>query len=127
MSQYNPAILSAAETYLGLAEWPGASHNPAIVNMFKDVGHAGVNDDETPWCAAFVGSVLASLGLPHTGKLNARSYLTYGQSVRTQDARPGDIVVLWRNSPSSWQGHVAFFVAFRNGKIVLRGGNCGFR
>lgn len=123
MTQFNGAILEAAGAYLGLTEWPGAKHNPRILAMFADVGHGQVRDDETPWCAAFVGAVLASLGLPHTGKLNARSYATYGQLVRTQDARPGDIVVLWRGSPSSWQGHVGFFVRFDNGKVVLRGGN----
>jgi uncharacterized protein (TIGR02594 family) len=123
--KYNEAILAAAGEYLGLQEWPGARHNPQIVDMFAKVGHGHVRDDETPWCAAFVGSVLAGLGLPHTGKLNARSYETYGTQVRMQDARPGDIVVLWRGSPASWQGHVAFFVCFNGDKIVLRGGNQG--
>lgn len=125
MTQFNQAVLAAAEAYLGMEEWPGAKHNPKILEMFDTVGHGTVKDDETAWCAAFVGSVLASLGLPHTGKLNARSYQTYGQSVRLQDARPGDIVVLWRGSPSSWQGHVAFLVRFEGNNVILRGGNQG--
>lgn len=125
MLDFNSDILEAAGSYIGLTEWPGARHNPRIARMFADVGHRHIQDDETPWCAAFVGSVLASLGLPHTGKLNARSYLTYGASVPTQAARPGDIVVLWRGSPTSWQGHVAFFVEFRGDKVILRGGNQG--
>lgn len=124
MTQFNQAILEAAGEYLGIAEWPGAKHNPQIVAMFDAVGHSG-QGDETAWCAAFVGSVLAQLGLPHTGKLNARSYATYGASVRTQDARPGDIVVLWRGSPTSWQGHVGFFVRYDGDKVVMRGGNQG--
>lgn len=124
MTQFNAAILEAAGEYLGLEEWPGAKHNPAIIAFFERVGHR-IESDETAWCAAFVGSVLASLGLPHTGKLNARSYQNYGAPVRTQDARPGDIVVLWRGSPTSWQGHVAFFVEFKGDKVILRGGNQG--
>ena len=123
--QYNQAILAAAGEYLGLQEWPGAKHNPAVLAMFEKVGHNWVDTDETPWCAAYVGTVLASLGLPHTGKLNARSYEGYGATVRTQDARPGDIVVLWRGSRSSWQGHVGFFVRFDGDQVVLRGGNQG--
>ena len=123
--QYNQAILAAAGQHIGLEEWPGAKHNPQIVAMFAASGHGWVQDDETPWCAAFVGSVLASLGLPHTGKLNARSYASYGASVRMQDARPGDIVVLWRGSPTSWQGHVGFLVRFDGDQVVLRGGNQG--
>lgn len=123
--QFNQAILAAAGQYVGLTEWPGAKHNPAVLEMFEKVGHNWVDTDETPWCAAFVGTVLASLGLPHTGKLNARSYEGYGAAVRTQDARPGDIVVLWRGSRSSWQGHVGFFVRFDGDQVVLRGGNQG--
>lgn len=125
MTKFNEAILEAAGQYLGLTEWPGAKQNPKIIEMFDLLGHSGVKNDETPWCAAFVGSVLSSLGLPHTGKLNARSYLTYGQSIRAQEARPGDIVILWRDSPESWMGHVGFFVRFEGNSVVLRGGNQG--
>jgi uncharacterized protein (TIGR02594 family) len=124
MTRFNQPVLEAAGEYLGLQEWPGAKHNPQIVAMFEAVGHSG-HGDEVPWCAAFVGAVLASLGLPHTGKLNARSYQTYGASVKPQDARPGDIVVLWRGSPNSWQGHVGFFVRYDGDKVVMRGGNQG--
>lgn len=125
MTKYNDAILAAAGAYLGMAEWPGAKHNPKILAMFDDVGHGYVKDDETAWCAAFMGSILASLGLPHTGKLNARSYETYGKAVDLQDARPGDIVVLWRGTPKSWQGHVAPLVRLEGDTVILRGGNQG--
>lgn len=125
MTQYNKAILSAAEQYLGLEEWPGAKDNPRIVEMFGNVGHDWVEDDETPWCAAFVGSVLGGLSLPHTGKLNARSYEDYGTKVPLSGAMPGDIVVLWRGSKTSWQGHVAFFVKWDGDYAILRGGNQG--
>lgn len=125
MTAYNKAIFDAAGAYIGLSEWPGAKHNPEILRLFDDVGQGWVKDDETPWCAAFVGSILASVGLPHTGKLNARSYLTYGQSVRMEQARAGDIVVLWRGSRDSWQGHVGLFVRFEGNGVVVRGGNQG--
>jgi uncharacterized protein (TIGR02594 family) len=124
MAQNNQAILEAAGAYLGLEEWPGAASNPAVEKMFKDVGHDWP-DDSTPWCAAYVGSVLASLGLPHTGELNARSYENYGAAVSIQNAQPGDIVVFWRGSPASWQGHVAFLVRFEGDKVIVRGGNQG--
>jgi len=125
MTTYNRAILAAAGEYLGLEEWPGARHNPAIVGMFADVGHSWVQDDETPWCAAYAGSVLASLGLPHTRSLLARSYETYGTAVPIQSAVPGDIVVLWRGSPSAKTGHVGFFVRYEGANVILRGGNQG--
>ena len=121
--QYNHAILEAAGDYLGLQEWPGAKHNPEIVAMFGDAGHDWVTDDETPWCAAFVASVLARLGIAGTGKLNARSYLDWGHQV--SDAKPGDVVVLWRGDPAGWTGHVGFVVRLDGGKVWLRGGNQG--
>lgn len=125
MTQFNRAILDAAGAYLGLEEWPGAKNNPQIMQMYADVGHSWVEGDSTPWCAAFCGAILASLGLPHTGKLNARSYADYGSEVPIQSAMPGDIVVLWRNSPASWEGHVGFFVRFDGDRVILRGGNQG--
>lgn len=125
MTNYNAAILETAGSYIGLEEWPGAKHNPAVVGLFHAVGHSQINDDETPWCAAFVGSVLAQLGLPHTGKLNARSYLGWGQEVTQREARPGDVVVFWRGSRDGWQGHVAFLVRFEGDGVIVRGGNQG--
>lgn len=118
-------VLEAAGAYLGLAEFPGARHNEQIVDMFEDVGHAWVQDDETPWCAAFVGAVLGSLGLAHTGSLAARSYMDWGQAVRQANAKPGDVVVLWRGHPTAATGHVAFLVRFDGDKVLLRGGNQG--
>lgn len=122
---YSAAALNVAEGYLGLKEWPGAKHNPAIIQMFKDIDNGWVTDDETPWCAAFVGSVLGSIGLEGTGKLNARSYMSWGIDVKLTDAVPGDICVFWRESKDSWKGHVAFLVGFRRGKVLVRGGNQG--
>lgn len=123
--KFNAALLEAAGRHLGTAEWAGAKTNPAVTAYFEAAGHAEIHDDETPWCAAFVGSVCAELGLPHTGKLNARSYLSWGAPVSMQDAQPGDVVVLWRGSPESAQGHVAFLVRFDGAKAILRGGNQG--
>lgn len=119
------AIYAAAEGYLGLKEWPGAKHNPEIVKLYADAGHGWVQDDETPWCAAFVAAVLAQLGLQGTGKLTARSYLQWGEPVDLDDAEPGDIVVFWRGSPDGWQGHVAFFDSLAAGAVRVLGGNQG--
>ncbi len=124
--RYNPAILEAAGSYIGTQEWPGARHNPVIQGFFAASGHNPNEPDETPWCAAFVGAVLAGLGLPNTGRLNARSYLDWGVPVALADARPGDVVILWRGDPGGWQGHVAFLVRFDAGeRMILRGGNQG--
>lgn len=122
---FSAAMLEAAGRHMGVSEWPGARHNPVILGFFEAAGHK-VRDDETPWCAAFVGAVLAELGLPGSGALNARSYLSWGAPVAMADARPGDVVVLWRGDPKGWQGHVGFFVRWDGSdQVILRGGNQG--
>lgn len=120
------ALYKIAEAHIGLMEWPGAKHNPEIVKMYEASGHGWVKDDETPWCAAFVGSCLAQAGMKGTGKLDARSYLKWGEEVALDDAEFGDIVVLWRGSRDSWKGHVGFYAGIDvNGNILLVGGNQG--
>tara|TARA_R110000851_G_scaffold174949_3_gene321175 strand:+ start:10207 stop:10770 length:564 start_codon:yes stop_codon:yes gene_type:complete len=117
-------LLEIAGKYVGLTEIAGAKHNPQIVAMFKKSGAAWVEDDETPWCAAFVGAVLQDAGIKGTMKLNARSYLDWGTPVATPQA--GDVVVFWRGDKNGWQGHVAFFVRYNSaGGIVVIGGNQG--
>ena len=107
---------------LGTKEVKGQVDNPKIVQYFADVGHSWVKDDETPWCAAFVGSCLERSGMTSTRALNARSYLKWGRKI--DKPVPGCIVIFKRGN-SSWQGHVAFFVKEENGRIYVLGGNQG--
>lgn len=123
MTHFNAAILEAAGRHIGTAEWPGSRHNPVIQGFFAAAGADQNTADEVPWCAAYVGAVLAELGLPNTGRLNARSYLDWGVPVELADAKPGDVVIFSRGDPSGWQGHVAFLVRFDGDKILCRGGN----
>lgn len=116
----NPAFLIAISQY-GQKGIIGNSHNPQILKYFTDIGHSWVQDDETAWCAAFVNWCLLRAGLPHTGKLNARSFIKYG----TEATKPviGDIVVLWRISPASSYGHVGFYITENKHNIFILGGN----
>lgn len=119
---YNFEIMNAAKKHLGLKEYAGKPSNPVIDRFFTDSGFPGMTD-EVPWCAAFVGGVLAECGLPNSNSLMARSYERYGQKVAFADARPGDIVVLERGAKPF--GHVGFFVQWSGGNIVILGGNQG--
>lgn len=101
-----------AKRHIGTREIPGPKDNPKIVGWFEHVGHAWVVDDETAWCAAFVGAMLEEAGLQSTRKLNARSYMDWGASVPLGAIQEGDIVVLWRESRDSWKGHVGFFAGW---------------
>ena len=109
--------------YLGLRERAGKQHNPEIVAMFSDIGHSHVKDDETAWCAAFVGSCLERGGVRSTRKLAARSYMEWGQPVDLDKAHEGDVAVFWRASPDSWKGHVAFYVDHHDDVVNVLGGN----
>lgn len=110
-----------AKAEVGTVEWAEGS-NPKVVAYFKNSGNAGIKDDETAWCAAFVGAMLKRAGMKGTGLLTARSYLKWGMEVDRKDAREGDIVIFKRGN-SSWQGHVAFFVKDNGGTITVLGGN----
>jgi len=119
--QVNAYALACEE--IGTRELKGDKHNPDVVQYFADVDHAWVKDDETAWCAAFVGAMLERNKLPSTRKLNARSYLDWGDPVDLESARAGDIVVFSRGNPAGWQGHVGFFVRRNGTNIEVLGGN----
>lgn len=125
MKAVSATIYSAAHAHLGVKEWAGAKHNPEILDFWRGAGLTEITDDETPWCAAFVGAVLGEVGLRGTGKPNARSYLQWGESVDLKDAEVGDVVVFWRGKPDGWQGHVAFYAGRVGNKIKVLGGNQG--
>ena len=110
MTELNQIIYDTAYSYLGLREYPGAKNNPEVLKLYKEAG-VPQKADQVPWCAAFVGAVLAQCGLKGTGSLSSRSYKKWGDNVPIHQARQGDVVVLWRVDRNSWQGHVGFFVA----------------
>jgi uncharacterized protein (TIGR02594 family) len=112
-----------ARSYLGTRELKGSADNPKIMEMYRTVGHDWVEHDEVAWCAAFVGHCLEKAGFASTRKLNARSYLTWGEKVAgLEQAREGDVVIFTRGS-STTQGHIAFFLKATGSQIEVLGGN----
>ncbi len=116
------AMLRLASQYIGLQETPGKGNNPVIIQMFRDIGQSWVQDDETSWCSAFINWIAWNVKCEMSGKLDARSWLKIGTDVNIPE--PGDVVVYWRDSISSWKGHVGLFTGYsRTGKIWTLGGN----
>ncbi len=114
--------IELAKTQLGIKEILGKTDNPEILKYFKIMGVSeSVLKDETAWCSAFVNWIAISCGLPHSGKLDARSWLHVGTP--TAHPKEGDVVVLWRESPNSWKGHVGFFIKATKDHIYILGGN----
>ncbi|MEP2773089.1 MAG: TIGR02594 family protein [Fulvivirga sp.] len=121
------SILKTAVAELGEKEVSGPdAHNPTIVSYAQEAGFKWVNDDETPWCSIFVNWVAKKHKLQASNKANARSWLLVGKPVDSEP-EPGDVVIFWRESPSSWKGHVGFFLGFsKNGdRVYCLGGNQG--
>jgi uncharacterized protein (TIGR02594 family) len=87
--------------------------------------HVGTNiegyDDKVSWCSSFVNWSFTQAGIAGTGSALARSWLDWGQELESPAL--GSVAVLWRESPSSWKGHVGFFLRADNERIYLLGGN----
>ena len=112
--------IELARQFIGLHEVKGREHNPEILQMWKDIKRGGIKDDETPWCAAFVGSMLERCGIQSTRFESAKSYLSWGEKLD----RPvyGCVVVFSRDGG----GHVGFVVGKdKAGNLLVLGGNQG--
>ncbi|WGD35822.1 TIGR02594 family protein [Olleya sp. YS] len=116
------SIISKALSEYGVKEVIGAKDNQRIIKYFDQIGFNGSKlKDETAWCSAFANWVAKTAGYEYSGKLTARSWLTVGES--TNQPSVGDIVVLWRENPKSWKGHVGFFVKQTKSYVYILGGN----
>lgn len=112
-----PAWIKLARSYIGTAEIKGSKHNPKILQMWKD-SHLSFKDDETPWCAGFVGAVLEKCGMKSTRSGMARSYEKWGVGLKAPAV--GCIVTFKR----SGGGHVGFVVGKdESGRLLVLGGN----
>lgn len=111
-------ILNTATQWIGKNE---TNDRQELAAFIKKAG-ISINPDNTAWCAAFTNAVLYAHGIKGTGAINARSFLDWGKGTTTP--QPGDIVVLWRGSRTSWQGHVGFYKGVdSSGNILILGGN----
>ncbi|MFM9848759.1 MAG: TIGR02594 family protein [Hyphomicrobiaceae bacterium] len=115
-----PPWMAVAWAELGQSEVSGAAANPRVVDYFRQLGHRAIADDETAWCAAFVGACLERAGFSSTRSLIARSYLEWGEPATEPAA--GSIAVLTRGASTSL-GHVGFLVGMTDTAVYLLGGN----
>jgi uncharacterized protein (TIGR02594 family) len=112
--------MTEAKKHIGLREIKGGQHAPEIVQFWKDIKRGGIKDDETPWCAAYVGAMLERVGIRSSRFESARSYLDWGQQLTGPTL--GCIVVFTRQGG----GHVGFCVGQdKAGNLLILGGNQG--
>ena len=111
-------LVAASEQ--GVRTAPPGQSNPRITAY-----HAGTNivgyDDKAAWCASFVHWTLAQVGITGTGSALARSWLDWGRPLDMPV--PGCIVVLTRDDPAGWTGHVGFYLRSQGDQVLLLGGN----
>lgn len=115
-----PRWIAAARAAIGTTEIPGRRSNPTIVKWWSLI-RAPFQDDETPWCAGFVGGMLESVGIKSSRSAAARSYLNWGRAL----PRPAvGCIVVFSRGPRN--GHVGFVVGKdAAGNLMVLGGNQG--
>lgn len=120
----DPAIpwLLEARRLLGIREKPGPDNNYIILDWATGLGIPYKTDD-IPWCGLFVahciGTTLSKEPLP-ANPLGAQSWKRFGGPCTPQ---PGAVLVFWREKPSSWKGHVGFYVGEDTSGFYVLGGN----
>src|SRR6267378_3681715 len=125
------SAVKVAHTFLGVTEVAGHLSNPLVLAMLQ-LDSRWVEDDETPWCSAFVNFIARTLGLPRSRSLAARSWLLVGDSIPLTDARAEEDVIVLSRGPASpgpavitAPGHVGFYVGQTATHVSLLGGNQG--
>lgn len=117
-----------AQRFIGIKELGGSVDNPQIMAMLK-LDNEWPQNDEVPWCSAFMNYICWLLRLPRSKDLRARSWLEVGTPVQLELAVPGyDIVVLSRGTSDGPEvinapGHVGFYAGHDDNWIEVLGGN----
>ncbi|PLW77078.1 hypothetical protein C0081_12070 [Cohaesibacter celericrescens] len=120
-----PIWLQVGRSYLGLREYKGNRHNPKILEWWQLI-RMPFTDDETAWCAGFVGGVLEECGIRSTRSAGAKSYYWQGWGQGLDGPAVGAVVVFWRKTRNGKYGHVGIVVGRdQHGNLMVLGGNQG--
>jgi uncharacterized protein (TIGR02594 family) len=97
--------VDAASSLIGKSE----TANAAEINSFLRRGGVDLDAATTAWCAAFVNSALAQVGIKGTGSNVATSFANWGKAVDLSQIQRGDVLVQQRGrAPGDTGGHVGF-------------------
>ena len=130
--------LECARMEEGVAEVSGPDVHPKIDMWLRAAWEASglapqddLNDDEVPWCGAFVYACCVSAGAPHVAEIpvRARSWRKAGGEVLLEDAKPGwdiavfDMAGIMDISVEEGAGHVGFYLGHDKDSVRVFGGN----
>ena len=107
--------LAIALAERGTREFPGDADNPRVVEYLHstNLGTPSWNQDETPWCSAFVNWCMEKAGYEGTDSAWARSWLSWGKPV--EKPVPGCVAVFTREGG----GHVGLYLETRS-RVAIR-------
>lgn len=128
MSSFEPPWLVAARDEVGLQEIKGPLNQPRILALARAAGLPWVQNDEIPWCATFLGGILAECGLKPSGSAAARSYMHWGKDVLESGPLmvPLGAILVYARPPNPTEGHVNFAAGYTSdGFLMGVGGNQG--
>lgn len=106
-----------AQHEIGFHEAPGNTG----IQKYIDLSHCGAEGE--PWCAIFANAALEATGTPGTRSPSSQSFRTHPAFEQIQTPVVGCLVIFWRISKSSGQGHVGFYVSEDATHIMTLGGN----
>lgn len=114
--------MDVAEAELGVKEVPGSGDNPRIVEYLQTttIGSPSDENDETPWCSAFVNWCMLQAGFEGTNSAAAASWRNWGEEL--EYGQYGCVVVMSRQGGN----HVCFYVEEDETRgVKCLGGNQG--
>lgn len=83
---------------------------------------------ESSWCAGFVSYILQKSGYNELG-YEVSSRRIYNEAKKlglvTNEPKPGYLIMFWRESPSSWKGHIGIIIEVNGNVIKTIEGNKG--
>lgn len=93
--------------------------NPRLLEYVEACGT--FDGDEIAWGSAFTNWCMRRAGVRGSGRAHARSWLSWGAALSSPVY--GCVVVLWRETPVSALGHVAFYLGSHGSQLWLLGSN----
>lgn len=105
IARQTATAVDAVTLYIGQNE----KTNRGSINSFLKAGGVDLDAATTAWCAGFVNSALAQVGIKGTGSNVATDFLNFGKGVNLNEIQRGDILVD-PNGKRAGQtgGHVGF-------------------